>query len=134
MTQQYFTKTEVFEDIKEYLENGYDGLYCDLHDEIFNRDDYLIGYEKAEQALETVSFMQVIREIQNFEFIDEILTIDDLLQDTEKIANKYYYIVSLNAMAEMGSAFNDNYNEYATDEINQLIIKELDKLINFGKL
>ena len=37
--------------IIEALENGYTGYYCDLHNEVFNTDYYIIGTYKAKQAL-----------------------------------------------------------------------------------
>ena len=42
-------KEQAIVDIIETLENGFDGYYCDLHNEVFNTDYYIIGTDKAKK-------------------------------------------------------------------------------------
>ena len=37
--------------IIEALQDGYSGYYCDLHNEVFNTDYYIIGTYQAKEAL-----------------------------------------------------------------------------------
>ena len=59
-TQTYFTKNEALEDIKEILES-YNGYYCDLHNEVFNTDYYIIGFSSPfiEERLYLENFKNV---------------------------------------------------------------------------
>ena len=43
-------KQEAIADIIEALENGFDGYYCDLHNEVFNTDYYVIGTYEARKT------------------------------------------------------------------------------------
>jgi DNA repair protein RadC len=47
-------RQEAKERIIECLKNGYTGYYCDLHDEVFNTDYYIIGIYEAKKALERI--------------------------------------------------------------------------------
>ena len=47
-------RNQAKEEIIESLEDGYSGYYCDLHNEIFNTDYYIIGTYEAKKALEEV--------------------------------------------------------------------------------
>lgn len=50
-TRKYFTIEEAINDIIDWLEGGYDGYYCDLHNAVFNTSYYIIGIYEAKEAL-----------------------------------------------------------------------------------
>ncbi len=60
-------KEEAIEAIIEALENGFDGYYCDLHNEVFNTDYYIIGTYKAKEALREYDVFEAIDLVQNYE-------------------------------------------------------------------
>lgn len=56
-----YKRDEIIEDAKnaiiEALQDGYSGYYEDLHNEVFNTDYYIIGKEKAIEALEDTGYL-----------------------------------------------------------------------------
>ena len=129
-TQTYFTKKEALEDIKETLES-YNGYYCDLHNEVFNTDYYIIGTYEAEKALEQYGTFEAIRKIKEYENdnFGEVLTD---LSDPEKIANMLYYIVGNEAIQDLyeySETFSENENDSATVENSDKIIQDIDELL-----
>lgn len=129
-SKKYFTRNEALEDIKEALES-YNGYYCDLHNEVFNTDYYIIGTYEAEKALEQYGTFEAIRKIQEYENnnFGEVLTD---LSDPEKISNMLYYIIGEEAIQELyeySEAFSENENDCATAENNELIIKDINELL-----
>lgn len=129
-TKKYFTKKEALEDIKNTLES-YNGYYCDLHNETFNTDYYIIGTYEAEKALEQYGTFEAIRKIQEYENdnFGEVLTD---LSDSEKIANVLYYIVGNEAIQDLyeySETFSENENDSATVENSDKIIKDINELL-----
>ena len=129
-TQTYFTKNEALEDIKEILES-YNGYYCDLHNEVFNTDYYIIGAYEAEKALEQYGTFEAIRKIQEYENdnFGEVLTD---LSDPEKIANMLYYIIGNEAIQDLyeySETFLENENSSATVENSDKIIQDINELL-----
>ena len=129
-TQTYFTKKEALEDIKETLES-YNGYYCDLHNEVFNTDYYIIGTYEAEKALEQYGTFEAIRKIQEYENdnFGEVLTD---LSDPEKISNMLYYIVGNEAIQDLyeySETFSENENSSATVENSDKIIQDINELL-----
>ena len=129
-TQTYFTKKEALEDIKEILES-YNGCYCDLHDQVFNSDYYIIGTYEAEKALEQYGTFEAIRKIQEYENdnFGEVLTD---LSDPEKIANMLYYIIGNEAIQDLyeySETFLENENSSATVENSDKIIQDINELL-----
>ena len=47
----YDMKVDATNAIIDCLENGYDGHYCDLHNEVFNIDYYVTGMAEAKNIL-----------------------------------------------------------------------------------
>lgn len=129
-TQTYFTKKEALEDIKEVLES-YNGHYCDLHNEVFNTNYYIVGTYEAEKALEQYGTFEAIRKIQEYEKdnFGEVLTD---LSDPEKIANMLYYIIGNEAIQDLyeySETFLENENNCATVENSDKIIQDIDELL-----
>ena len=123
---EYFTKNEALEQIKEGLEN-YSGYYCDLHNEVFNMDYYIIGYAEAKKALEEYGVFEAIEVVMEYEKSNfgEVMTD---ISNPEKLANMLWYIIGEGAIAEI-EGINEHWNDEADDEINSEILKEVEALI-----
>lgn len=124
MTKTYFTKKEAIEDIINTLEY-YEDYYCDLHNEVFNTDYYIIGTYEAKQALEQYGVFEAIEKIQEYEK-DNFGEIYTDLSDPEKIANMLWYIIGEEVIGELFNEFDDLWNEEATPENNQKLIEYLE--------
>ncbi len=113
--------------IIEVLENGYTGYYCDLHNEVFNSGYYIIGTYQAEEALNEYDVFDAVEKVQTYEKenFGEVYTD---LSNPEKLINMLYYIIGEEVLHEMTDgvkAWNDNWNNIATDETNAAILKEV---------
>lgn len=129
-TQTYFTKKEALEDIKEVLES-YNGYYCDLHNEVFNTDYYIIGTYQAEKALEQYGVFNAIGKIKEYEE-DNFGEVFTDLSDPEKIANMLYYIIGNEAIQDLyeySETFLKNENSCATVENSDQIIQDINELL-----
>lgn len=124
-------KLEAIEDIIEALENGYSGYYCDLHNEVFNTDYYIIGTYQAKEALKEYDVFEAIDLVRNYEK-DNFGEVYTDLSDPEKLINMVYYIVGEEIIAEMYdiNEFNDNWNNVADDKINEIIVREMKEKYN----
>lgn len=110
--------------IIEALEDGYSGYYCDLHNEVFNTDYYIIGTARAEAELESVGVFDAIRKVQAYEK-DNFGEVYTDLADPEKLVNMLYYIIGDEELIDMTDgigAFNDNWNNVADEETNSSIL------------
>ena len=115
------------EAIIEALENGYNGYYCDLHNEVFNTDYYIIGIYEAKAALREYDVIDALEKVWAYEKenFGEIYTD---LSDPEKLVNMLYYIIGEEMLTEIMTdikAWEDNLNNIATDETNAAILKEV---------
>lgn len=129
-TKKYFTREEAINDIIECLENGYNGYYCDLHDEVFNTDYYIIGTHEAKEALKQYDVFKAIEEVKDYEeFNFGELTTD--ISDPEKLANMLYYIIGDDTISEMYKIeeFNDNWDNVSDEETNEKIIEQLKAML-----
>lgn len=119
-------KTEAIEAIIEALENGYDGYYCDLHNEVFNTDYYIIGTYQAKEALREYDVFEAIELVQTYEK-DNFGEVYTDLSNAEKLINMVYYIIGDNIIGNMYEieAFNENWNEKADEETNAIIVKTM---------
>lgn len=116
-------KEEAVEAIMEALEDGYSGYYCDLHNEVFNTDYYIIGNYEAKEALREYDVFDAIELVQTYEK-EQFGEVYTDLSNPEKLINMVYYIVGDEVICEMNSieAFNDNWNNVADDETNAIIL------------
>lgn len=125
----YFTKSEALEKIKEVIENEYDGCYCDLHNEVFNMDYYIIGYAEAEKALEEYGIFKAIGVVVYYEK-ENFGEINTDISNPEKLANMLWYIIGEKAIAELDSVTNpDRWNYYADEDSNEEVLAEINKLL-----
>jgi len=58
MTKDQEMREEARGAIIEALESGYSGYYCDLHNEVFNTDYYIIGTYRAKEALNEYAYLK----------------------------------------------------------------------------
>ena len=93
-------KIEAITDIIEALKNGYEGYYCDLHNEVFNTDYYIIGTYKAKEALKEYDVFEAIELVQNYEK-DNFGEVYTELSNPEKLINMFYYIIGDDVIAEI---------------------------------
>ena len=122
-------KAEAIESIMEALEDGYSGYYCDLHNEVFNMDWYIIGTEEAKDALREYDVFEAIELVQEYEkFNFGEVTTD--LSNPEKLINMVWYIIGDEVIGEMNEidAFNDNWNELSDDETNAIIVEAMKEM------
>ena len=124
-------KVEAVNDIIETLENGYSGYYCDLHNEVFNTDYYIIGTYQAKKALNEYDVFEAIEVVQDYEKSNFGEVYTDL-SDPEKLINMLYYIIGDEVIGEMNEIeiFNEKWNDEADEETNKMIIETLNKMYN----
>lgn len=125
MTNYQFSKEEIIEDILEYLKNT-NGFYgCDLHNEVFNTDYYIIGTYKAKKALENYGVFEALDKVQTYEKENYGEVFTDL-SDPEKVANMLYYIESQEYIYSSDGEISEILDEYWDDELPE---KEIEKLV-----
>ena len=120
-------REEAIEDVIETLENGYDGYYCDLHNEVFNTDYYIIGTYEAKKALEEFGVFEAIEKVQDYEKFNFGEVYTDI-SNPEKLVNMLYYIIGEEVILEVSEVINEFWNESADEETNAAIIEELQNL------
>ncbi len=123
-------REEAREAIIEALRNGYSGYYCDLHNEVFNTDYYIIGTYQAKKALEEYDVFDAIEKVQTYEK-DNFGEVYTDLSDPEKLINMLYYIIGEEVLFEIMDgieAFNENWNNQADEETNAEILKVIEEM------
>ena len=125
MTKEQEMREEARGAIIEALESGYSGYYCDLHNEVFNTDYYIIGTYRAKEALNEYDVFEALNKVQTYEKenFGEVYTD---LSDPEKLINMLYYIIGEEVLSEMMdgiTAWEDNWNNQADKETNAEILK-----------
>lgn len=124
-------KEEAIEAIIDALEDCYCGYYCDLHNEVFNTDYYIIGNYEAKEALKEYDVFEAIELVQKYEK-DSFGEVYTDLSNPEKLINMVYYVIGEEIISEMYEIeeFNDNWNELADDELNAVIVEKMKKMFN----
>lgn len=129
-TKKYFTREEAINDIIDWLEGGYDGYYCDLHNAVFNTSYYIIGIYEAKEALKQYDVFKAIEKIKDYEELNFGEVTTDI-SDPEELANMLYYIIGYDVISDMHEIeeFNDNWNYLATEETNTIIVAQLKEML-----
>lgn len=124
-------KREAIEAIMEALEDGYNGYYCDLHNEVFNTDYYIIGTYKAKEALKEYDVFEAIELVQTYEK-EQFGEIYTDISDPEKLINMVYYIVGDEVIGEMYEIeeFEDKWNDEADEQTNTDIVEAMKELFD----
>lgn len=122
-------KVEAIEAIMEALEDGYSGYYCDLHNEVFNTDYYIIGTDLAKVALREYDVFDAIELVQTYEK-EQFGEVYTELSNPEKLINMVYYIIGDEVICEMNEIeeFSDNWNNVADEETNEKILEAMRKM------
>lgn len=123
-------KQEAIADIMEHLED-YSGYYCDLHNEVFNTDYYIIGTYEAKEVLKEYDVFEAIELVQTYEK-EQFGEVYTDLSSPENLINMVYYIIGEEVIGEMYDieAFNDNWNNVADDETNGKILEAMKEKYN----
>ena len=125
---RYDMKVDAVNAIIDCLECGYDGYYCDLHNEVFNIDYYVTGTAEAKNILgEGENIFNAIGRIYTYEK-DNFGEIYTDLSDSIKIVNMLFYIIGTEIMynnGEFSKILDEHWNEYANEETNMELIKAL---------
>ena len=101
---------------------------CDLHNEIFNSDYYIIGRYKAEQWLvKHIGIFNAIDEIKEYEE-GNFGEVNTDLSEAEKVVNMLVYIIGEEILNE-SETLRDNWNSRLYDEDIEAIINELSELL-----
>ena len=122
-------KGEAIDAIIECLKDGYCGYYCDLHNEVFNTDYYIIGTYEAKEALREYDVFEAIELVQNYEK-EQFGEVYTDLSNPEKLINMVYYIIGDEVICEMNDIeeFEENWDNLSDDETNKAIVKAMCKL------
>jgi hypothetical protein len=115
--------------IIEALRDGYTGYYCDLHNEVFNTDYYIIGTYQAKEALKEYDIWEAIEKVQTYEKENFGKVYTDL-SDPEKLINMLYYIIGeevLYKMMDGVKAWEENWNNQADEETNAAILEAIEE-------
>ena len=96
---------------------------CDLHNEIYNTDYYIIGTYQAKQwcGAETVNIIETIREYEQ----DNFGEVNTDFSDPEKVVNMYAYIVGETVLQE-SETLRKAWNRVLDDDDLEAIIKDLE--------
>ena len=124
-------RRDAIADIIETLEGGYDGYYCDLHNEVFNTDYYIVGTWQAKEALNEYDVFDAIEKVRDYELGNFGETYTDIT-NPEALVNMLYYIIGEEVISDMYdiAAFNNNWNNDADEETNAAIVSELNGWLN----
>ena len=124
MSKYESMKSEAIEKVIEVLENGFSGYYCDLHNECFNTDYYIIGTYQAKKVLEEFGTFNAIEKVQSYEK-DAFGEVYTDLSNAEKLLNMLFYIIGEEVISEVDSTtYNERYDCMADDEDNALIVND----------
>lgn len=122
-------KQEAIEKIIETLENGFSGYYCDLHNEVFNTDYYIVGTFKAKEALKEYDVFDAIAIVQRYEN-DNFGEVYTDVSNPEKLINMLFYIVGDEIVQEMFTAYDEDiWSENADEETNAKLIEMLKEYV-----
>jgi hypothetical protein len=111
------------------LDNISEGVYaCDLHNELFNTDYFIIGYYDAEQWLiKNVGIFAAIEEIKEYEQNNFGQVTTDL-SSSEKVVNMYAYIKGEEILNDC-KTLTDNWDRKLYAEQLEAIKNELNELL-----
>ena len=113
----------------DYLKDNQPGCYgCDLHNDIFNSDYYIIGRYQAEQWLvKHIGIFNAIDEIKEYEE-GNFGEVNTDLSEAEKVVNMLVYIIGEEILGE-SETLRDNWDSRLSDEDIEAIINELTELL-----
>lgn len=113
--------------IIETLENGYDSYLCDLHDYVFNEEEYYTYTSDAKNSLEEYGVFDVIGMIVEYEK-DEFGEVNTDFSNPCQIGNMLWYIVGNEVLYDMFDGceeFDELWNSELTEEDCQSLLQWL---------
>lgn len=121
---EYFTDDEIKETLLDNLD-GYEGIadytFEEVLNDLFNSDYYIIGYRKAEEALEDYGVFNALEEVQQFD-VENFGEWNTDYTDPEKVANTLEYIHASEYMQDMLNEAGLYLDDATTAEnVNKLI-------------
>ena len=124
-------RREAIADIIKTLEGDYSDYYCDLHNEVFNTDYYIIGTWQAKEALNEYDVFDAIETVREYEESNFGEVYTDVT-NPESLVNMLYYIIGEEVISDMYdiAAFANNWNNDADEETNAAIVSELNDWLN----
>lgn len=126
-TQTKFNK-QVIEQGIDKLENIQPGVYgCDLHNELYNTDYFIIGRKEAKDFLNKVGAFDAIEMIVDYE-TDNFGKVTTDISDAEKVANMYAYIIGEEVLQE-SETLRNKWDDKLEQEDIDAIKKELEELL-----
>ena len=123
-------KTEAKWAIIEKLEEGYDGYFCDLHDEVFNIEMYTNDEDKAREILDSLDSYSVIGEIVKYEQDNFGQLSANKYDNPCWVLSMFWYVVGEEALAELGEdvpEFDELWDEELTEEECLVLIDRFKK-------
>lgn len=106
----------------DYLEDGYEGDYDELHDEVFNSDHYVLLDENAKMILGDEVF-DAIGKVQNYE-MDVFGKVGTDLSCPSDVVNMLYYIIGEEIMTDIY----DYYYGHVDEEMRTEMLETLKKM------
>jgi hypothetical protein len=97
------------------LEDGYEGDYNNLHDEVFNSDYYVYANYIAKMILGDEVF-EAIGKVQDYE-IDRFGTVTTDLSCPSDVINALYYIIGEEIMTDIYDYYYGNVDEEMRQEM-----------------
>jgi hypothetical protein len=123
------TKKELANVAIDYIKSNLPECYgCDLHNEIFNTDYYIVGYYEAELWLTKIGVFKAIAIVKEYEK-DVFGEVSTDVSDSEKLANMLAYIIGEEILSE-SKTLNDNWNNRLSEEDCKTIIEGLEEEFN----
>ena len=134
LSREEVMREEAREAIIEALESNYSGYYCDLHNEVFNSDYYIIGTSQAKEVLKEFDVFAAIEKVIKYEKenFGEIYTD---LSNPEEVVNMLYFIIGEEVLFEIMDGireWEENWNNLADEETNEKILKAIKEKILQG--
>lgn len=126
------TTTKLNAELIQYAIDGLNNVSntygCDLHNELFNTDYFIIGYYPAEQWLiANVGIFAAIEEVKQYEK-DNFGEVSTDFSSSEKVVNMYAYIQGELILAE-SKTLQDKWDIRLTEKDIKKISKELKALL-----
>tara|TARA_R110002167_G_scaffold365900_2_gene591981 strand:+ start:1004 stop:1408 length:405 start_codon:yes stop_codon:yes gene_type:complete len=105
-----------------------DKQMCEIHNEVFNTDYFIIGYYQAEEWLKEnigiFNAIKIIKEYENDQFGELITDISS----SESVVNMTAYILGDEIINSL-DVISDNYNKRATDQLLKDLKEELEEIM-----
>ena len=119
-------KRELAQHILDILPDYFDSnIYgCDLHNELFNTDYYIIGTYDAKKWLEKYDTFDCIELVREYEQ-SELGEVNTDFSDPERIVNMVVYIIGQELLNDTSVTDDDKWDNYLTKRDYKKIIREL---------